>query len=132
MAMGKTAVAIDLTDSERRELGSLALAAEGVENKDICERVGASPNAGGKWRRRFAERRMEGLVDEPRPGAHRSTEELKAAIVSYIDAVNAKPRPFVWTKSPDDSLASVKRFCAATLSAAQTQNTIATSSESGD
>jgi hypothetical protein len=72
-----------------------------------------------------------------RRGAHRSTEELQAAIVSYIDAVNAKPkpfvwtRPFVWTKSADASLASVKRFCAATLSAAQTQNTIATTSESG-
>jgi transposase len=66
-----------------------------------------------------------------RRGAHRSTEELQAAIVSYIDAVNAKPKPFVWTKSADDSLASVKRFCAATLSVAQTQNTIATTSESG-
>jgi len=63
---------------------------------------------------------------QTRRGAHRSTEELEAAIVSYIDAVNAKPRPFVWTKSADDILASLKRFCAATLSAAQTQNTIAT------
>ena len=53
-----------------------------------------------------------------------STEELKAAIASYIDAVNAKPKPFVWTKSADDILASVKRFCAATLNAAQTQTTI--------
>jgi hypothetical protein len=43
---------------------------------------------------------------QTRRGAHRSTEELEAAIVSYIDAVNAKPRPFVWTKSADDILAS--------------------------
>jgi hypothetical protein len=64
-------------------------------------------------------------------GAHRSTEELQAAIASYIDAVNAKPKPFVWTKSADDILASFKRFCAATLSAAQTQTTIAKTSESG-
>ena len=66
-----------------------------------------------------------------RRGAHRSTEELEAAIASYINAVNAKPKAFVWTKFPDDILASVKRFCAATLSAAQTQTTIATTSESG-
>ena len=86
--MGKAAAAIDLTDSERRELESLAsrrrtaqglarrarivlLAAEGAENKDISLRVGAAPNTVGKWRRRFAELRMDGLVDEPRPGAPR-------------------------------------------------------------
>ncbi len=88
MATGKTAVAIDLTESERRELESLAsrrktaqglaqrarivlLAAEGGENKGISLRVGAAPNTVGKWRRRFAERRINGLLDEPRPGAPR-------------------------------------------------------------
>jgi hypothetical protein len=59
--MGKTAVAIELSESERRELGGLAsrrktaqglaqrariilLAAEGLENKDISLRVEAAPN----------------------------------------------------------------------------------------
>jgi transposase len=86
--MGKTAVAIDLTEIDRRELESLAsrrktaqglaqrarivlLAAEGAENKDISLRVGAAPNTVGKWRRRFAEHRLDGLLDEPRPGAPR-------------------------------------------------------------
>jgi transposase len=86
--MGKTAVAIDLTEIDRRELESLAsrrktaqglaqrarivlLAAAGAENKDISLRVGAAPNTVGKWRRRFAERRIDGLLDEPRPGAPR-------------------------------------------------------------
>jgi hypothetical protein len=62
-------------------------------------------------------------------GAHRSTEELEAAIANYIDAVNAKLKPFVWTKSAADILASVKRFCPSILSASQTS--IATTSESG-
>jgi hypothetical protein len=80
----------------------------------------------------LVERFFANLTEKPiRRGAHRSTEELEAAIASYIDAVNAKPKPFVWTKSADDILASVKRFCAATLSAAQTQIQIATTSESG-
>jgi hypothetical protein len=75
----------------------------------------------------LVERFFANLTDKQiRRGAHRSAEELEAAIASYIDAVNAKPKPFVWTKSADDILASVKRFCAATLSAAQTQTTIAT------
>ncbi len=47
------------------------LAAKGLENKTIAARLGADPNTVGKWRRRFAERRLEGLYDEPRPGAPR-------------------------------------------------------------
>ncbi len=48
-------------------------------------------------------------------GTHRSTAELEATIESYIDARNADPKPFRWTKSADDILASVERFCQRTL-----------------
>ena len=48
-------------------------------------------------------------------GAHRSIEELQAAITSYIDARNADPKPFRWVKSADDILASIERFCLRTL-----------------
>jgi transposase len=44
-------------------------------------------------------------------GAHRSTVELERAIREYIDARNKNPRPFVWTKTADDILASIERFC---------------------
>lgn len=44
-------------------------------------------------------------------GAHRSTRELEAAITHYLAATNANPRPFVWTKTADEILASVARFC---------------------
>lgn len=44
-------------------------------------------------------------------GAHRSTKELEAAIASYIDARNKDPKPFRWTKTADDILASIQRFC---------------------
>jgi transposase len=86
--MGKAAVGIELSEDERRELVSLAraqktgqamarrarivlAAAEGLENKAICAQIGADANTVGKWRRRFAEARLDGLLDEPRPGAPR-------------------------------------------------------------
>jgi len=44
-------------------------------------------------------------------GVHRSVAALQAAIASFVDAHNANPKPFRWTKSADDILASVERFC---------------------
>ena len=46
-----------------------------------------------------------------RRGTHRSTRQLEQAIRQYIQINNTDPRPFNWTKSADDILASVKRFC---------------------
>ena len=86
--MTKVAVSIALTTEERCELEGLSrrrktaqglarrarivlAAAEGLENKAIAERLGADVNTVGKWRRRYAERGLDGLYDEPRPGAPR-------------------------------------------------------------
>jgi transposase len=44
-------------------------------------------------------------------GAFTSTANLEAAIHAYIAETNADPKPFVWTKTADDILASVARFC---------------------
>jgi transposase len=46
-----------------------------------------------------------------RRGVHRSTQELETAIARYIAVANERPRPFVWTKTADEILASVARFC---------------------
>ena len=48
-------------------------------------------------------------------GAHRSVAELEGAITAYIKSRNAAPKPFRWTKSADDILASIERFCRRTL-----------------
>src|SRR5829696_5821900 len=94
--MAKAAVAIELTAAERAELEGLAgrrrtaqglakrarivlAAAAGSENKMIAGTVGADENTVGKWRRRFAERRLDGLYDEPRPGAPREIGDDKIA-----------------------------------------------------
>jgi transposase len=48
-------------------------------------------------------------------GTHRSVDELEAAVLAYVERHNAEPRPFRWTKSADQILASVGRFCERTL-----------------
>jgi transposase len=50
-----------------------------------------------------------------RRGAHRSVEELEAAVLGYVEHHNAEPRPFRWTRSADSILAGVARFCSRTL-----------------
>ena len=76
---------IVLTDAERTELESIArkytlpyfqvvrakivlLAAEGWENKQIAQRLGIRREIACKWRKRFFEKRLPGLEEEPRIG----------------------------------------------------------------
>jgi transposase len=66
-----------------------------------------------------------------RRGVHRSTRQLETAIRAYIKNVNDDPRPFQWTKSADDILASIKRFCLTTIKIADTQAQLIKTSESG-
>ena len=44
-------------------------------------------------------------------GAFRSTQALEKSLRDYVALNNVDPKPFVWTKSADDILASVSRFC---------------------
>jgi transposase len=44
-------------------------------------------------------------------GIHRSTRALIEAIENFVDVRNEEPRPFIWTKSADEILASIARFC---------------------
>jgi transposase len=50
-----------------------------------------------------------------RRGAYQSVPQLKAAIQEFIDAHQANPKPFVWTKTADDILASIARFAQRTV-----------------
>ncbi|OIN97509.1 hypothetical protein AUJ66_03210 [Candidatus Desantisbacteria bacterium CG1_02_38_46] len=76
---------ISLTDEERDHLTSLArkytapykdviraqvilLAAEGMENKEIGQRLNLPRKTVSKWRKRFFYKRDQGLVDESRTG----------------------------------------------------------------
>ena len=46
-----------------------------------------------------------------RRGVHRSTRELEAALQRYVEAYNQDPKPFAWTKTADEILEAVARFC---------------------
>src|SRR4051794_8299807 len=85
---------LELTDDERAKLEvwvrrpktaqRLALrarivlaAASGRSNTDIAAELRVTMPTVGKWRRRFLEGRLEGLADEPRPGAPRSITDAQ-------------------------------------------------------
>ncbi len=59
-----------------------------------------------------AERFFALLTDKQiKRGVHRSVGALHGAIHAFIDQHNSEPKPFRWTKSADDILASIERFC---------------------
>jgi transposase len=71
----------------------------------------------GSWlnlvERWFAELTLKQI----RRGTFRSVPQLKAAIQQFIDAHHTDPKPFVWTKSADEILASIARFAQRTAAA---------------
>ncbi len=51
------------------------LAADGVANKEIARRLGCSQPTAGKWRQRWIDFGLDGLLDEPRPGTPRKLSD---------------------------------------------------------
>jgi transposase len=46
-----------------------------------------------------------------RRSSFRSTRELETTIRAYLESHNGQPKPFLWTKSADDILDSIARYC---------------------
>jgi transposase len=66
---------------------------------------------GSSWMN-LVERWFAALTEKQlRRGVHRSTRELEQAIRQYIAVTNGQAKPLVWTKTADEILASVSRFC---------------------
>ena len=62
-------------------------AAAGLKNTEIAARLGVSRPTVTKWRTRFAEHRLDGLLDEPRPGRPRTItdEQVEEVIVKTLE-----------------------------------------------
>jgi transposase len=95
---------LTVTDDERQTLerwarrakSSQALAqrcrivlgcAAGKSNKEVATEVGVWPQTVCKWRQRFVESRLDGLTDEPRPGAPRQIgdEQIETVLVATLE-----------------------------------------------
>ena len=91
-------VPIELSEAERAQLESwsrrwttahalalrsriVLLVADGLRTGQVAERLDVHRNTVAKWRRRFAAERLDGLVDEPRPGRPRTVTD------AHVDAV---------------------------------------------
>ena len=79
---GKTAQSL-----ARRARIVLACAEPGVTNSEVADELGASRLTVALWRKRFAERGLDGLLDEPRPGAPRkiTDEQIERAVVTTLE-----------------------------------------------
>ena len=113
---GRPKAELVVTEQERSELERLAgrsrsartiafrakivlRCAEGLSNAAVSRQLRATPHTVGKWRRRFVERRVEGLFDEPRPGAPRqiSDEKIEEVIAKTLETT---PRGAIyWSRS---------------------------------
>jgi transposase len=113
MAWG-AAVHINLNEAERNELEARArrrktaradamraqivlLSAEGLSTVAIADRLNITRLTVATWRRRFAERRLDGLAEEPRPGAPRKIGDDKVTEVVTTTLEALPPNATHWS-----------------------------------
>jgi transposase len=73
--------------------------ATGVSNSEVSRRVQVSLPTVRKWRSRFLERRLDGLVDEPRPGrpALISVDRVRQVVVDTLEST--PPNATHWSRA---------------------------------
>src|SRR5664279_3031832 len=105
MRTGRPKQPLVVTEEERERLESLAhrarsqallarrarvvlACAEGLDNKTVAKKLRCCLGMVGKWRSRFLEARLEGLYDEPRPGAPRkvSDDQVEEVVIQTLES----------------------------------------------
>jgi len=108
MRTGRPRKPLILSSEERERLDSLAhrarsqpllarrarvvlASAEGLDNKSVARKLRCSVGMVGKWRGRFLKERLDGLYDEPRPGAPRRVSDAQVEQV-IVQTLESTPR----------------------------------------
>jgi transposase len=105
MRTGRPKQPLIVTEEERERLESLAhrarsqallarrarvvlACAEGLDNKTVAKKLRCCLGMVGKWRSRFLKARLEGLYDEPRPGAPRkvSDDQVEKVVIRTLES----------------------------------------------
>jgi len=105
MRTGRPKAKLELSLDERTELGRLAhrpktsqspalrarivlACAEGIANDVVARQFGITSATVGKWRMRFVEQRVDGLLDEPRPGMPRkiTDEDVERVVTLTLES----------------------------------------------
>jgi transposase len=68
----------------------ILLCAGGMSNTETAAHLGLTCQTVGKWRQRFVEKRLDGLLDEPRPG---TPKKLSEADVDRVLEMTMRPPP---------------------------------------
>src|SRR5436190_10295845 len=110
----RRAVALVLSRSEREQLEAWArrrktaqalaqrsrivlAAAEGLNNSEIAARFAITRGMVAKWRSRFAAERLDGLLDEPRPGRPRTISDAQVEEVIVRTLETTPPDATHWS-----------------------------------
>ena len=79
------------------ERASCWRARRGTTNTVVAKRVRVSPATVGTWRARFLRDRLDGLLDEPRPGAPRTVTDAQVERVVIVTLETTPPGATHWS-----------------------------------
>jgi len=127
MRSGRPKAELALSETEREKLESLARrarsapqlarrariilkCAERIDNKTVAHQLRVTPQMVGKWRARFVRARLEGLHDEPQPGAPRQVADARVEDV-IVRTLEHTPRDAThWSTRSIAAVAGMSRM----------------------
>src|SRR5215510_1123829 len=106
MRTGRPKTPLDLTQAERQALKSLThrsrtqphlsrrarlilLCGDGLASNVVARKLHVRDQTVGKWRARFLRDRLDGLYDEPRPGAPRTIDDaaVERVVIRTLETI---------------------------------------------